>query len=239
MLCHRSWTFPSLIIAAAALLSCGSSGAKKTPQYNPVIPTRWSEAVTNPYFPLQPGTVWEYRGETEDGIETNRVEVLTETRTINGVTATVLLDQVFLDGALIEETNDWYAQDAAGNVWYLGEDSKAVRDGHVIGSEGSWEWAVDEALPGIIMWADPTRHRNEEYRQEYYEGEAEDWGKVAAIEQTVIVPAGHYTGCIQTDDWSGLEAGTLEKKYYASGVGHVLELDADGNRIELISFTQP
>ena len=101
--------------------------------------------------------------------------------TISGVTATVVHDQVFLDGELTEDTFDWYAQDADGNVWYLGEDSREIENGQVVSTEGSWEWGVDGALPGIIMWADPADHMNEEYRQEYLKGVAEDLAKVVAL----------------------------------------------------------
>ena len=231
----RSVTIGVLVVTA---LACGNP-TKSSTKYSPTLPTQWAAAVTNSYFPLVPGSVWEYRGETDEGTETNRVEVLSETQVVHGVTAAVVWDRVYLDDELIEETRDWYAQDAEGNVWYLGEDSKEIEGGVVVSTDGSWEWGVDDALPGVLMWANPAAHRGAEYRQEFYEDEAEDWGKVVTVNQAVDVPAGHYAGCVQTDDWSGLESGTLEKKYYAPAVGLVLEIEASGTRIELISFTQP
>lgn len=68
-----------------------------------------------------PGARWSYSAETDEGVETDEVEVLAETREVNGVAATVAYDVVHLDGENVEGTWDWYAQDADGNVWYLGE----------------------------------------------------------------------------------------------------------------------
>ena len=209
----------ALLTAAFLLPACEDTSG---PPYDPVLPTSWSPAVTNPFFPLLPGTRWEFRTVTEEGTETTTIEVLRETRTVNGVVATVVRDRVFLDGELIEDTFDWFAQDAAGNVWYLGEDTKELENGRVVSTEGSWEWSRKGALPGIIMWADPAAHTGEAYRQEFLEGEAEDWGKVVAPGVSVSVAFGSFTGCIQTEDWSGLESGR-EFKYYCPQVGVVLE----------------
>jgi hypothetical protein len=155
------------------------------------------------------------------------------------VTATIVWDRVFLEGSLIEETFDWYAQDSDGNVWYLGEDSKEYEDGEVISTEGSWEWGVDGALPGIIMWADPASQVHKKYRQEYYAGVAEDWAKVLGVDAEVEVPYGDFEDCLQTEDWSGLDPGHRENKFYAPGVGLVLEIPKeDDHRLELITVTQ-
>ena len=128
-------------------------------------------------------------------------------------------DRVSLNGNLIEDTVDWYAQDEAGNVWYLGEDVKDYENGRVVSTKGSWEWGVKGALPGIIMWANPSAHVGEGYRQEYFKGEAEDWGKVIATSVTVPTGIGALSGCVQTEDWSGIEANTNEYKYYCPSIG--------------------
>lgn len=237
------------LVLAAALLAislmvqaCGDSDDDGTggPDYDPVIPTNWAGSVTNGYFPLAPGTIWEYEGATSEGVETIRVEVLAQTRLVNGVTATVVRDRVYLDGELKEDTDDWYAQDADGNVWYLGESTKEYEGGAVVSTEGSWEWNVDDALPGIIMWADPSAHIAEDYRQEFYEDEAEDWARVDLVNQTIDVPYGPLTGCVQTFDWSGLEPGSGERKFYAPGLGLALEVaPGSGERVELVRLTRP
>ncbi len=214
--------FPRLRAILTMLVLAACSGNPTGPTYQPDLPATWASAVTNTFFPLTPGTVLQYSSQTAQGLETIRVEVLSTARSVNGVAATTLLDQVYLDGALIEETYDWYAQDTDGNVWYLGEDSKEILNGQVVSTEGSWEWGVDGALPGIYMWADPAAHIGTAYRQEFYRGVAEDFGKVITLDQSITVPAGAYTGCIVTEDWVGLDPSqSPEHKTYCPGVGQV------------------
>jgi hypothetical protein len=232
-----SWS-AVLATGLAALQGCGDSSTG--PTYDPGFdPSAFVVGVSNPFIPMIPGTVYTYETETEDGTETIVVEVLTATRSVAGVTATVIHDQVFLEGELIEDTFDWYGQDVDGNVWYLGENSKEIEDGEVVSTEGSWETGVDGALPGIIMWANPEAHLGEDYRQEYYKGEAEDWARVVATDQSVTVPFGSYTGCLKTEEWNGLEKDSEEDKYYCPGIGGVLEVvtHSNGERVELVSLT--
>ena len=227
------------LLTLAALCACDDEPTG--PDYDPVLPTAWADAVTNTFFPLPVGATWSYEGETDEGTETILIEILDETRLVNGVEATVFRDRVYLDGVLVEDTRDWFAQDADGNVWYLGEESYEMDGNDTLNADGSWEWGVDGALPGIIMWADPTAHVGVDYRQEFYEGEAEDWGRVVETGVTVTVPAGTFTGCIKTDDWNALEGGraqSLENKYYCPGVGTVLEEEED-TEIELVEYEVP
>jgi hypothetical protein len=226
-------------VTLALLVACGDDPTG--PEYDPQLdPADFDSRVTNPFFPLVPGTTFTYEGETEEGTETVIVEVLDETRTILGITATVVRDRVFLDGELIEDTFDWFAQQNTGDVWYLGEDSKEIEDGEVVSTEGSWEAGVDGAKPGIVMWGDPAAHLNEEYRQEYYPDVAEDVATVIGLEETVEVPYGSFTGCIRTEDRNPLEPGTEEHKFYCPGVGLVLEGPTDGSEpIALVEVGEP
>jgi hypothetical protein len=177
--------------------------------------------IDNPYFPLTPGTTLVYRGVSDGEREVVRVTVTHETKDVLGIAATVVRDRVFVDGKLAEDTFDWYAQDRQGNVWYLGEETKEYADGKVVGTEGSWEAGVDGAQPGVIMPAAPEIGLT--YRQEFYEGEAEDVAKAVALDEAVDVPAGSFEGILVTEDWTPLEPKLLERKYYARGVGVVLE----------------
>jgi hypothetical protein len=186
------------------------------------------DAVDNPWFPLPAGAKWTYHADTPDGFEVNTVEVLEETRDVNGVTATVVYDLVYLGDELIEETWDWYAQDSDGNVWYLGEDTCEYEGGECVSTEGAWEWGVDGALPGVVMWADPVVD-GQPYFQEFYEGEAEDVGEVLGVGESVEVPAGSFTDCVRTADTNRLEPDVVEQKLFCAGIGNVLveEEDAD------------
>jgi hypothetical protein len=237
----RYFRIAKLVAAGAGLLSgCGGDNNPTGPDYNPDIPASWATAVTNQYYPLVPGTIYHYQSDTPDGVETTTIEVLSQTKPINGVAATSVRDQVFLAGELIEDTEDWFAQDADGNVWYLGEDTKEYENGQVVSTEGSWEWGVDGALPGVIMWADPAAHVGEEYRQEFLSGEAEDFGKVVALNESVSVPHGAFTSCIKTEDWSALDPMVRENKFYCPGIGVALETNLEGgDRSELVDVTGP
>src|SRR5687767_7293327 len=187
---------------------------------------------------MEPGTRWTYREIDEEGKElVVVVTVSSETKKLaNGVTARVVRDTVTEDGELIEDTIDWYAQDADGNVWYMGEDTAEFEDGKVKTREGSWEAGVDGALPGVIIPAEPVD--DIAYRQEYYAGEAEDNGEVLAVGEQVEVPAGHYTDVLVTKDTVGLEPKVLEFKFYAPDVGPVLALgiSGGGGREELLKM---
>jgi hypothetical protein len=188
--------------------------------------------ITNTFVPWTPGSKHTFQKETEDGTEEIIVEVLAGTRLVNGVECVVVRDRVFLDGVLIEDTHDWYAQDDAGNVWYMGEDVinyEFDEQGNVIGTnnEGAWEAGVDGAEPGILMWADPLVGIS--YYQEFYEDEAEDMGTIVATGVTVELSSGTvYPNCLKTLEWTRLDPAALEFKYFAPGIGLVLEATADG-----------
>jgi hypothetical protein len=203
-------------------------------------PSTFSADIDNRYWPMEPGTQWTYREIDEEGKEVIVVVTVTsETKQIaNGVTARVVRDTVTDDGDLIEDTIDWYAQDADGNVWYMGEDTAEFEDGKVKTKKGSWEAGVDGALPGVIIPAEPVDDMA--YRQEYYADEAEDNGEVLAVGEQVEVPAGHYTDVLVTKDTVGLEPNVLELKFYAPDVGPVLALGVSGGggREELVKIEQ-
>jgi hypothetical protein len=183
--------------------------------------------IDNTYLPLIPGTTLTYEAETEDGVETIITEVLNTTRVVDGVECVVFNDQVFLDGLLIEDTNDWFAQDDNGNVWYMGEEvtNYEYDDDDILidtDHDGAWEAGVDGALPGIVMWADPEAGVS--YYQEYYEDEAEDMGMVVALSVRVELKNGTtYEDCLQILDWNPLDPAVLEYKYFAPDVGLVKE----------------
>jgi hypothetical protein len=227
--------------AALAILAIVSAcGSRPTLEYDPRLdPADFVAAVTNSYFPLVPGTTYHFQGETANGVETIETEVLSDTRTILGIAATIVRDRV-LDGELIEDTFDWYAQQSNGDVWYLDEDSKEIENGVRASTQGSWEAGVDGAKPGIIMWGDPAAHQNEQYRQEYYVGIAEDVATVVGLNLSVDVPHGSFTGCIQTEDRNPLESGAVEHKFYCAGIGLTLEGPVDGSeRVELTGVIGP
>ncbi len=219
--------------AGEAVIDPGDGG-----NYEPnVDPAAFVATIDNPYLPLSVGSRWVYEGRDEEGTERVEVVVTDKRKQVMGITATVVRDTVHIGGELVEDTYDWFAQDRDGNVWYLGETVKNYENGKLADTDGSWEAGDDGALPGIVMPAQPAEGMA--YRQEYYEGEAEDNGEVLALGQQASVPAGKYDNLVQTADTTPLEPDVLEHKYYAEGVGLVLTIDKEaGGREELLSITQ-
>jgi hypothetical protein len=234
-------------VTAALIQGCSEQGSTAPAESIPGIahravalefdPANFVATIDNPYFPLIPGTVFHYRSETSDGVETGEVEVTHATKQILGVTTTVVHDRVSLDGELTEDTFDWFAQDQQGNVWYFGEDSKEIEDGQVVSTEGSWQAGVNGAEPGIVMLAELKSGTS--YRQELAPDVAEDMARVLGRKASVSVPYGDFEGCLHTLEWTPLEPGVREHKFYCPGVGLVLEVaPREGHgRNELIAIT--
>jgi len=206
--------------------------------YRPIIdPANFVDVIDNPYLLLTVGSRWVYEGTSEGEAERVEIVVTDERRVVMGVETTVVRDSVYVEGELVEDTFDWYAQDGQGNVWYFGEDVKDYDNGQVVSTAGSWEAGVDGALPGIVMPAQPKVGRA--YRQEYYPGEAEDMFEIVAVDGTRQVAAGSFDGLITTRDWSPLEPEVIEEKTYAFGVGKIAEAKVAGGEgsVELIEYT--
>ena len=234
----------ALLVGATAACGGGKSDtgsvASTLPQGSQpfeVDPADFTTKIDNPYWPMKPGSHWVYRETNAEGdVQRNDVVVTNETKTIMGIEAVVVHDKVRLGGELTEDTFDWYAQDSEGNLWYLGEDTTEYENGKVKTKEGSWEAGVDGALGGVIVPARPEPGLT--YREEYYKGHAEDGADVLTLNAHAKVPYGTYDQVLQTRNFSPIEPNVVEEKFYARGVGVVLEITVSGgsDRGELISF---
>jgi hypothetical protein len=228
----RTTTLASLLAVAVAS-GCGSSdsGAAK--------PSRFSTRIDNPYWPMSPGSRWISREREEGHVFRVSVTVTRKTKVVaSGVRARVVHDIVTEKGRVVENTYDWYSQDESGNVWYLGEDTKAYEPGKPVSTKGSWEDGVDGARRGIAMPAHPRVGMS--YRQEYYRGHAEDQGRVLSLDKRATVPFGTFNRLLETKDFTRLEPDATEHKFYAKGIGPILTLAVHGGgREELVSFQRP
>ena len=194
------------------------------PTFNP---KNFVKQVDNKYFPLKPGTTFTYRGESEGSPTRGVMTVTNKTKKILGVTTIVVHDVAYDDGVLAEDTFDWFAQDKDGNVWYFGEDTKELdEDGNVISTEGSWEAGKDGAKPGILMWANPRK--GDRYQLEFYPGVAEDMAQVLGYKDSLCVRYGCFEDVLWTKEWTPLEPGVVEHKYYAKGVGLIFTIKVKG-----------
>lgn len=196
-----------------------------------IDPADFVAGIHHPFLPFAVGATFVF-----DGAEHVEVSVLPEQKVVLGVTVTVVRDQVFEDGKLIEDTLDWYAEDRDGNVWYFGEQTAEYEDGKVTSTAGSWEAGVGGALPGIVMLALPRV--GDEYRQEFYAGEAEDMAAIVATSGQVSVPAGSWSGAdvLVTDEWTPLEPDVRERKTYVRGYGVVrIEVIMGGDEVTTLT----
>ena len=201
-------------LATLGLAGCGAAGApdglagrgRHARDADPVPrPGDFVEQVDNPWLPLLPGAEWVY--ESSEG-ETITVTVTDRTREVAGVTTTVVRDVVTdEDGEVVEETDDWFAQDRAGNVWYFGEDT--VEYGgpgrRRPDTSGSWEAGVDGAEAGIAMLARPRR--GDGYEQEHAPGEAEDRATVLELDASLDLEHDSWAGLLVTEEHHAARTG--------------------------------
>lgn len=179
--------------------------------------------IDNKYFPLKPGTTLTYRGE-KGGEKAKDVFVVTDkTKVIAGVTTRVIEDTAYLSGKVAEVTEDWFAQDDDGNLWYMGEFTTELDTGS---HEGSWEAGVDGAKPGIIMEAHPMV--GDHFFQEFLKGQAEDQAKILDVNAKVCVQYGCFDHVIVTREWTHLDPGHTDHKFYAPGIGEIKERSIQG-----------
>ena len=221
--------------ALALVLTTSAAAAAPAAPPVPTLPpsSQFVGQVTNPWFPLRPGTVYRYAGVKDGKAALDVMTVTHSTTTIVGIKATVVRDRLYLDGRLEERTTDWYAQDRSGNVWYLGERTAELdARGHVIATSGSWKTAVGGAHAGIFMPARPTV--GEAGRQEFLSGQAEDQYKVLSLHARVHTPGASSNQALLTQETTALEPGVLDHKLYVKGVGTAIENTIKGPTERLV-----
>jgi hypothetical protein len=254
LFCVRRTRISGIITAAAVLaLSASAASAANLDVEFDADNFDAGQAIDNQYWPLTPGTSFVYYAEGVDGCEANKVTVLTSYKTdfnppYDDIQATEVDDKAWVseecDGqyVLVEATTDWFAQDKDGNIWYFGEDTTSWDKDECPSTEGAWEAGADiatigsNAAAGIIMLAEPEVGLA--YQQEFYEGEAEDFAKVVKTDDAVSLQFSEsdYEGCLKTKEWTPLERGAVENKFYCPPFGEVLVTELKGKtlRVELI-----
>lgn len=205
----------------------------------------------NPWFPLVAGNNWVYEGtsvDEDDGeevTETVTVTVTDKVKLIQGILCVVVRDFAEEDGEVIEDTDDWFAQDVDGNVWYCGEisqnfeffDGDEPEEGELVDIDGSWKSGRDDAKAGLLLPNEPEV--GQVFRQELLITDAEDAVEILGLEGSESSPAAACnSNCLVTRDFTPLEPDVNENKYYAPGIGLIVEIDPEsGERVELIEFS--
>lgn len=229
---------PWVAAATAAGAQAGTIKSGAGPGWPATIGTGdFVPQVTNPWFPLRPGSVWHYEGLKEGVRTTDTVTATHRTKRILGVSATVVHDVVSIKGRPVEVTDDFYAQDRHRNVWYFGEETEELnRQGKRTSTEGSFEAGVDGARPGVLIPGHPRVGLVGQ--QEFLKGEAEDHFRVLDLKARVSVPFVSTGKALRTREWTPLEPATVDNKYYVHGVGSVREIAVKGpvEKLELVSY---
>lgn len=234
----------ALVAVLAGAAGCSAGGPRQVGASGIdglIIPTPSPEAgdfvegVDHPLMPLVPGSTWRYESRVAgELVETIEVRVSEEVRTVAGIPATVVHDVVTdAAGRVVEDGYDWFAQDAAGNVWYLGEDTTSYQDGRP-STPVSWEAGVDGATAGLAMPATPRV--GDGYQQESSPGEAEDRALVLDVAASRTTAYGSFDDLLQTEQTTPLEPGLVEHRFYAPGVGLMLAEIVSGDEVvELVA----
>ncbi len=217
---------PILVAIAAALAVSLSVSTMLNAEeaYMPIVdPADFSATIDNPYFRMPVGKTMYFESKTKDGLETTRIEITGDKLIVMGVETLVYWDRVYLNGRIKEETHDYLAQHSNGDVWYFGEDVDNYEDGKLKNHNGSWLAGRDGALPGIWLKANPRV--GEVYREEYYQGHAEDMAKVMSVSETLTTSLGSFMNCIKTENWTPLEPDVKEAKHYCADAGGPVQED--------------
>lgn len=231
-------------LSAAILLAQGGSVLGRTVDVPLPAPGDFMDGgdireIDNQYWPLLEGRTYAYFAETEDGCEYSKLTVTDQMREIDigGQTykTRVVRDQEWVyepeddeecdvtEATLAEDTLDFYGQDSNGHIWYFGEDTWSIDDESeeeppLCTADGSWLAGEEGAVPGTVMLGNPLP--GDRYQQEYWEDEAEDWGAVQRLNATVEIDWGEYSGCLMTREWTPLEPGEIEHKFYCPEDGN-------------------
>jgi hypothetical protein len=222
--------------------------ARYDPDFRPALfDDPRSPTKPDPYFPLTIGNLWEYKSQTQR----DTVEVVNETKNIAGVTCVVFRDLVTENGELVEATDDWYAPAKDGSTWYFGEEAKDFEsfDGddpkrpELVSIEGSFKAGREHSKPGIIFLASPKP--GDVYLEEFSLANAEDvteilsttysFGHDPELDQSVPQKLAETLcsggDCVVTKNFSLLEPGIFARKYYARGIGVILEVEPDSGEV--------
>ena len=202
------------------------SGLISAKDYESSLFDNTSHIVDNEWFPLVPGTryVWEGRAFNDEGERIDRrVEfIVTDlTKLIGGVRTVVGWDRDFNDGSMGESELIFYAQDAAGNVWHMGELVEHWDSGEL---DGARAWFVDSpegARAGIQMLAKPM------VGDHYSQGWSpppwfwDDRARVSDVGVRTCVPVDCFDDAIIAEEFEPRFPGSFQLKYFASGVGGI------------------
>ena len=214
------------LVVPVVLVASGCGGIGQPAPYDSegidglVIPTPtpdpadFGASIDNPWLPLAPGSTWRYDvtdsgGTTVGSMET---EVLEDSVDVAGLDATAVRSTTRVDDE-VETVTRFYAQDDAGNVWWVGEDAGDV----------TWRAGEDGAEAGLAMPAVPRL--------------GDGWLSyvVAGLPGNSVRVEEQGRDMVQTRSQHGGGADTSTLRTYTSGVGLVgVEDLGSGRQVDLV-----
>lgn len=238
----------TLLTAYAALVTaCGGSPERLGPAGIDGLtiptpspdPTAFSDHVDNPWLPLTPGARWTYRIYSDTSRQTEQVRVLDDPVTVAGVPTVAVLVTVRRQGRRTFAAERWYAQDAAGNVWWFGQRVAAGGAPDDVLARRSWRAGVDGAEAGLMMSAAPRL--GDGYDNGVLAGAFERRSTVRSLTGVVALPHSRYRGTVETQDGSGTEPTVVVTSFYARDVGLVSRATVVGGstQVALVRYRAP
>jgi len=193
--------------------------------YHRVTFTARSAQLTNKWLAMRVGRQWDFRGSAigdHGRIDRRVVATVTDlTKVIGGVRTAVVYEEDFDQGQLVEAELTFYAQDAAGNVWHVGEYPEDYEHGRFVDAQ-PWIDGIHGATAGVMMRANPQTGT-----PPYAEGHAPpplNWDDHAVVHRTgerVCVPTGCYRHVIDVAEFQPSIPDAFQHKFYAAGVGNI------------------
>ena len=229
------YEFPrSLALAGFALTGASLCLLTARAQKQSVAPAKaprfsHSTEITNRFMPLSSLHQDIIEGK-EDGhairVERTR-KATTKTFIVWGqnVAAMVVEDREYRDAKLSEVTLDYFAQDDAGAIYYMGEDVNNYTKGKVTGHEGAWLSGAGGILPGVLVPAHPKI--GDRFKSENVPHVTTEADEVVSLSALAKTPSGSYKNCLKIKETT--PEGEVEYKYYAPKIGVVIEAPKNGD----------
>ena len=218
-------------LAAGVLAGCGASPARVGPAGVDELtiptpspdPADFAGSAQNAWFPLRPGMRWTYREQLPTGSRTLVATVLPRRRTIDGIPTSAVRWQLRERGRTRPAMLRWYAVDAAGNVWWLGQRVAPHAPRLDPLASRSWTAGVHGAEAGLVLTATPRQ--GDGYLNAAQRGVVERRSTVETRQATVATGTRTYRHVVATLDLSTLAPLHVVRTYYARGVGMVAQTD--------------
>ncbi|WP_151083215.1 hypothetical protein [Nocardioides cynanchi] len=195
--------------------------------------------VDNRWFPLAPGTRWTYRRYTRTTLDTVVATVLPASRPVDGVATTAVRYVVRRpSGGTTFAAVRWYAQDAAGNVWWFGQRVGATFPVDPLATT-SWRAGRNGAEAGLVMAAQPRV--GDGFGNGFRARDMERRSTVVSLDASVTLPRGSYDHAVETRDLSALAPIRVVQTYFVPGIGMVAQdtTDAVDVQLTLVRVSRP